>query len=201
MIFNLFYIPATLRQLLSGMCTSTHTLLLKQNLGDQVHMLLEGQPVCWSSLAWPRWRGHTLGLSESSHPLFFTMGLLFPRPGEAVRAVPQRKNPEGNGLGPFRACKAGIHLSPSTNGKGGTSRLCASQGGKSEQWHTLWSFQKGTAWKRAAEGWAEDLFQSSIVWDFFLNERIALADWGGNTVSWEDIIKVEVAWLFIRVKV
>lgn len=50
------------------------------------------------------------------------MGLLFPSPGEAVRAVPQRKNPEGNGLGPLRACKAGIHFSPSTNGNGDTSR-------------------------------------------------------------------------------
>lgn len=113
MMLNLFYIPATLRQLLSGVCIAAHTLLLKQNLvgqdGPFIHILL-GLHSAGLLLFAPYGVCHSL--AWVCHPVFY-YGNFVPWSwgrGQPWLCLTARIVKSTASVHPDRACEAGIHF-------------------------------------------------------------------------------------------
>lgn len=107
---NLFYIPAPLRQLLSGVCVciSAQSRLFKHNLVDWDTPCF---PItsCSKDSLFPgllitfclQWSGDQLGAHRSLIASVVNGEISVPRCWEAATALLQGENPEPNGLRPF----------------------------------------------------------------------------------------------------
>ena len=150
---NLFSIPATVRQLLSGVWITAHALLFK---APRFHILLEGWPLRWfSHCVCLQWNESSLRLWDPGYPLLFTVNFLCPGPGEAATATPQSKNPERNGIGTFmEAVKRESICSINFQA------LCWL---RREEWIMRYSpgLPERQSSERVEEGWAEDFSPQS----------------------------------------